>query len=51
MNGGTVAGIIGLATLVVVASIAYQAFTKPNAPGELKTVASFGSNTLSTLFK
>lgn len=50
-NGGVVAGIVGIATLVIVASIVFQYLSQKNSVPLTQTIVGGGTNVVSTLFK
>lgn len=52
MNGsGFVAGVVGIGTLIVVASILFQAGKAPNTVPALKTVSGGVNTVVKTLYK
>jgi hypothetical protein len=50
-NGGFIAAVAGVLTLIVVASIAYQVLTDKNSVPLVTAIGSAGNATVTTLFK
>ena len=50
-NTGVVAGVVGIITLAIIASIAFQYLSQKNSVALTSTVVSGGNSALATLFK
>ncbi len=50
-NGGIIAAGVAIFTLIAVVAIVYQVSTKPNAPGEIRSITGAGTTVVQTLFK
>lgn len=50
-KGGIVAGVVGIATLVIVASIVFQYLSQKNSVPLTQTIVGGTTNALATLFK
>lgn len=50
-NGGVVAGVVGIITLTIIASMVYQYLSQKNSVALTSTVVSGGNSALTTLFK
>ena len=50
-NGGIIAGVVGIATLVIVASIAFQYLSQKNSVPLTQSIVGGTTNVVATLFK